>query len=494
MRWKKPLLIATGFGVAVAVVALIAPRPSPTSADDIIDGYVMEQYGTVAGAHVRFLGSTDFVVTGADGGFAMPAPAKATTITAWKDGYRIGAIKSDASQRRIILYKLPAEDNPSYFWVNPHESHDAAREEYGQRYRNDCSNCHDHIYNEWLSSPHSRAFEKPSRFRDMFFGLDGGGKTKGWGLIKERPDGEQVCASCHNPAPVEAQAAPPAESKVSSGGIHCDFCHKIVGGTGDIGLTHGKFGLEFLRPENWFGQVFYGPLEDSSRDVENTYSPFQKSSRLCASCHEGIVFGVRVYETYSEWQASPAGKAGVQCQECHMKPTGKMTNIAPLRGGLDRDPKTLANHTFFDGSHQDMLKNCVRLTLDVTPQRKAVVDLHVEGVGHRVPTGLPDRNLTLVVEAFDRSGKSLSTRNRVFAKVLKDYDGKSPAPFWRAVPEFEDNRLTPGKPERLEFSLPAGTAKVTAKLVYRKFWPEVAREKGWPDDAWVVAERTWEVP
>jgi hypothetical protein len=495
---KRPLLIATAVGVALGVIALIgrefAPRQSPMSAGVVFDGYVMDQFGTVPGAHVRFLGSTEFAVTGTDGGFTLILPTKPMRITAWRAGYRIGAIDSDAALHTIFLYKLPAEDNADYLWVNPHESHDAAREEYGQQYRNDCLNCHDHIFNEWLSSPHSRAFEKPSRFREMFFGLGSDGKTRGWGLIKERPDGEQVCASCHNPAPAMAQPALSAESKVSSGGIHCDFCHKIVGGAGEIGLTHGKYGFEFLRPKNWFGQVFYGPLEDSSRDVENTYSPFQKSSQLCASCHEGVVFGVRAYETYSEWQMSPAGRAGVQCQQCHMKPTGKMTNIAPGHDGVERDPMTLANHSFFDGSHRDMLKNCVRLSLDVTPTGKAVVQLSLEGVGHRVPTGLPDRNLTLVVETFDSDGKALRQEKKVFAKVLKDFEGRSPAPFWRAAPEFDDNRLTPGKPERLEFSLPASTAKVTAKLVYRKFWPEVTREKGWPDDAWLVAEATSATP
>ena len=43
-----------------------------------------------------------------------------------------------------------------------------------------------------------------------------------------------------------------------------------------------------------------------------------------ASGHEGVVFGVHVYSTYSEWLDSPARKQGRHCQDCHMKPTGTM--------------------------------------------------------------------------------------------------------------------------------------------------------------------------
>src|SRR5262249_34647051 len=342
-----------------------------------------------------------------------------------------------------------------------------------------CVHCHESIVNEWRSSAHGRRADH-SRFNDFFLGLAANGNRGTWSLMSEHPDGEKVCASCHDPAPLpKSERDRPAGTKF--GGVNCDFCSKIAGpGGGEIGLTHGKFGLDFLRPAS--GQVFFGPLEDAHRDDENSYSPFQTQSRLCASCHEGVVFGVRVYETYSEWQASPAGKGGVQCQQCHMKPTGKLTNIAPGRGGIERDPMTLANHTFFDGSHCDMLRNCLRLSIEValhTSGAKAIVNVAVEGVGHRVPTGLPDRNLTLVIEAFDRDGNKLGERSKVFAKVLKDWQGRSPVPFWRAAPEFDDSRLPPGKRERVEFSFPAGAAKVTAKLVYRKFWPEAMREKGW---------------
>ena len=86
----------------------------------------------------------------------------------------------------------------------------------------------------------------------------------------------------------------------------------------------------------------------------------------------------------------------------------------------------------------------------------------------------------------DLKGKA----GKLFAKVLKDWEGKSPVPFWRAAPEFDDSRLTPGQTESLEFTFPSSAASIRARLLYRKFWPEVIKQKGWPDDPWVVAEKT----
>src|SRR6185312_5640743 len=131
---------------------------------------------------------------------------------------------------------------------------------------------------------------------------------------------------------------------------------------------------------------------------EDAYSPFYRDSRYCAACHEGNVFGVSVYTTYSEWLASPAKRQGKHCQHCHMKPTGKLHNFAPGAGGIDRDPMTLGNHSFWDGSQGAMLRRCLKL--DVTRDGPTLtVSLTAAGVGHRVPTGFVERQLLLVVEA-----------------------------------------------------------------------------------------------
>jgi hypothetical protein len=304
---------------------------------------------------------------------------------------------------------------------------------------------------------------------------------------------------------------PEIEGVAATQGVHCDYCHKISGvGDGTTGVTHGRFNLDLLRPAE--GQLFFGPLEDVDRG-EDAYSPLYKDSKYCASCHEGIVFGVHVYSTFSEWRDSPAGKEGKQCQSCHMKPTGAMTNIAPDKGGIERDPMTLANHRFFAGSQEEMLKQSVKLSAKLEREEKSVrveIAVSADGVGHRVPTGFIDRHLLLVVEGRDAAGRSLALGDgpklppaagvalagrpgKLYAKLLKDEDGHAPIPFWRADLEPVDTRLAPGNIDSSSFRFPAATRSVQVRILYRRFWREVAAAKQWPDEDIVVAEQILDV-
>jgi hypothetical protein len=121
--------------------------------------------------------------------------------------------------------------------------------------------------------------------------------------------------------------------------------------------------------------------------------------------------------------------------------------------------------------------------------------VRADNVGHAVPTGFPDRNLLLVMQAFDGDGRELPCgATRLYAKQLVGQDGKSPAPFWRADPAFRDTRLRPGIADESVYTFPAAARSVRAKLLYREFWPETADAKGWPDNETTVRDVRVEVP
>ena len=188
-----------------------------------------------------------------------------------------------------------------------------------------------------------------------------------------------------------------------------------------------------------------------------------------------------------------------------MKSTGR-TNIAPGRGGIERDPETLSNHRFWDGSQQEMLKRC--LSLDVTLTRKknlhVQVSISAKGVGHRVPSGFIDRHLILVVEAFAGEkelsmirgaklpaavGQTLSGKaGHLFAKILRDSKGRFPVPFWRAGGTMTDTRLKPESTQHFEFAFPKQATQIRARLIYRRFWQEVIDAKGWKDQEILVKD------
>jgi hypothetical protein len=447
-----------------------------------------------------------------NGRFQLPRLPATARITAAKEGYFIAGAPA-ADNPVIRLSRLPERDCESYAWRNP--APDPARPL-------NCGNCHAAIHDEWARSGHAHASTN-KHFLNLYDGKDAHGRPdRGWSLLREHPDGAGVCAACHAPT---ARPNPQEDFDLRTavkglgelGGVHCDFCHKIQGpGRGTLGLTHGRYQLEFLRPEKAerspHGDLVFGPLDDVDRG-DDAFSRFQRDSRLCAACHEGVVFGVPVYTTYSEWLASPARRAGRSCQSCHMAPTGKMTNIAPGHGGIERDAMTLGNHRFFAGSQLDMLRRCLKLTATAERTRHGLrvdIALSVDGVGHRVPTGFVDRQLILVVEPIggtpnrallagptlpDTAGSALAGRpGRLYAKVLRDGDGRSPAPFWRADPDYLlDTRLTPGETDSISWLFAQGTEGVRVRVLHCRFWQVVADMKGWPDNETSILER-WLAP
>lgn len=491
-------------GPLLLVVSLPpAPPPSlpPVAVEAPLRGRVCTRRQPLAGATVRLKSTSNAVTTDSAGRFRLARGAAAAgRVTAWKEGYLIAGAPLTAHPLLLDLRPLPKEDNEEYEWVDPAPDPKAAH---------NCANCHAEIYREWQHSGHAHA-ATGRHFRDLYAGTTAGGEEGGWSLLGEHPLGAGVCASCHAPT---VPIGDPARSDltrvqdVAAAGVHCDFCHKVAGdGEGTLGLTHGRYKLNLLRPSE--GQLFFGPLDDVDRG-EDAYSAFYKDSRYCAACHEGVVFGVHVYSTYSEWLDSPARRDGLHCQDCHMKPTGRMSNIAPGKGGIERDPWTLGNHRFFSGSREDMLRKCLKVSATITRQgsrARVLVTVHVEGAGHRVPTGFIDRHLILSVEGLGRKGKPVAVLagpvlpaaagpelagqpGRLYAKLLHDDKGNSPVPFWRVAAEAIDTRLRPGRTERTVFDFAPELARLRVRLLYRRFWQEVARTKGWPDRDVVVVER-----
>jgi hypothetical protein len=461
-----------------------------------VSGIVTAGAGPVGGATVHVQGQPfPCAATDKSGRFFLEVePKPGARLTAAKSGFFIGGCLMEARALHIALEPLPASDHETYAWV-PAKSQTADDQA--------CAGCHRAIHEEWFESGHARA-ANGRRFLSLY-----------GDLLKDLPDGAGVCSSCHaptiafdNPAFYDLREA----SGVAAEGVHCDYCHKIKeAATSKVGLTHGRFALQLLRPSR--GQLFFGPLDDAHRG-NDVYLPLYGESSYCAPCHEGTVFGVHVYGTYSEWLESPARRAGKSCQSCHMAPSGRLSNIAPGAGGVERDPATLANHRFFAGSQAEMLRAALRVSVACKPHSAAMsvsITVTAQGAGHRVPTGFPDHNLILLVEGFAADGRSLSPNGgasqlpdllaqpeiglpgKLYAKQLRGWDNERPVPFWRATPNFVDSRLHPEEPDRSEYSFPRDLRRLRIRLVYRRFWEAVRRAKSWPADEITVLDHTIEI-
>ena len=496
----------------------LAPVVESVTADHLIVGMVVGERGPLPGARVRIKGQPELALSDKQGRFQLERPSgdkinSQLTVTAWKDGHFIGGASLGDDSVTVRLKAHTRKDCRSYQWIDP--TPDPLKE-------HNCGNCHGEIYREWKSSGHARS-AVGRRFLNLYEGTDWHGRPgSSWSLLDEHPDGAGVCAACHTPSAVPVGVVDSDELNVEgvhSKGVHCDFCHKIADVSEEyLGLSHGAFGLSLLRPAE--GQLFFGPLDDVDRG-EDTFSPLQQESRLCASCHEGIVFGIPVYTTYSEWLASPAYGEGKQCQSCHMTPTGLMTNIAPDSGGIERDPRTLGSHSFLPGGLDAMLRRCLHVDVEAVrvtqkggadqtgsnaPSLRVTVQVEARDVGHRVPTGFIDRHLILLVDALGDTesrtmlisgpqlpmavGESLSGQpGRLFAKLLRSPQGESPVPFWRAGAVPTDTRLQPKTPVVTHFTFAGSIYKIRVRLIYRRFWKTVADDKGWPNNDILVVDK-----
>jgi hypothetical protein len=287
----------------------------------------------------------------------------------------------------------------------------------------------------------------------------------------------------------------------------------------------GILSLKLRRPHSEEQQLFFGTLTDVSRD-RDSYLPLQSKGEFCAACHFGVFGGVVsnmkvtggtvIYNSYGEWLNSPYSdpQTGKTCQDCHMPRKDTAYSVFPQRGGVSRDYVDYHDHTMPGASNQSLLQNAVTMTSTAAHDGGRLnvrVSITNDKTGHAVPTDAPMRSAMLVVEALDANGKRLPLKGgptlpswtgnyagqagKAFARILKDnWTGETPATaFWRSVTEVEDTRLFPFATDTTEYSfdLPdGGAATVNVKLVYRRAFEKLAKQKGWNDPDIIMAETT----
>lgn len=405
-----------------------------------------------------------------------------------------GRIKNNNNQ--IFLNKVEPLDSNKYLWVHPFEG------------EQNCNTCHAAIVNEWKHSGHAQS-SVGYRFLEMIGEKKNDGKpVQGWSLSRDLPEGKTVCVSCHAPGVGAGQAGLENIEEVVGVdrlGVHCDFCHKVGGiKQKEVGLAHGRDLLELYRPEK--GQVFFGPMKNAKRN-DNSFTPVFQQSVFCASCHEGTMFGIHAYTTFSEWKKSPAAAQGLQCQACHMKPDGKMENIAPGKGGIKRNPMELASHQLMPGGLKLMLQSSISHQEEIIRSEKDTlvrVRIKAINVGHKIPTGYIDRHLILELRATG-GGKEIlplegdlipiwadvdlaGNAGVVFARPLLDHGKKQLQPFWLASEDLIDTRLEPEVTREHIWKFPKELESLKVQMIYRPFWKEQQKIKKWSNQDLLIFE------
>tara|TARA_B100001123_G_scaffold226926_1_gene255360 strand:- start:4534 stop:6297 length:1764 start_codon:yes stop_codon:yes gene_type:complete len=209
-----------------------------------------------------------------------------------------------------------------------------------------CANCHEQIFEEWRSSSHAYASISP-----MFHKFE-------QAINNLAPTIGSFCVRCH--ATVGTQMGEPRElplwerSQVAREGVTCITCHRVS-------ETYLRVnGERHIVPGNIF-QPVYGPYDGSGVDavVDEAsayrvatnesergnqihteaieFSPISKSE-FCIGCHQVAVnLGIKLEVVWEQFRDSPAFRAGVTCQDCHM------SAVPGVASGKSRGPSAVVN-------------------------------------------------------------------------------------------------------------------------------------------------------
>jgi len=213
----------------------------------------------------------------------------------------------------------------------------------------ECAHCHPRQYKEWSRSMHAYAQHSPVFEAFTLTMVERTGGTIG-----------TFCTRCHTPIGVSlgetASLRNVHRSRISMEGVTCVVCHRMqkpfYKASGRIPVTPGEvsMGCEF--------GPFSDPVNPDGSSHPAAGNRLMTQSTMCGTCHDVTSpEGVRLEEAFSEWQNSPAAKAGISCQDCHMgpipgvpvdrihRPIGKIAVVPGVDPSMLPD-RPLSNHSF----------------------------------------------------------------------------------------------------------------------------------------------------
>ncbi|HET6363938.1 MAG TPA: multiheme c-type cytochrome [Nitrospirota bacterium] len=305
-----------------------------------------------------------------------------------------------------------------------------------------CGKCHREIYNEWAESMHGQAWTDP------YFQVD------------SRFDGsQQICLNCHTPLVNQQQSLvlgfrdrdkfdpvlapnPEYDAALRDEGVTCAVCH----------IRNGRI---------------VGPFRTERAPHAVEYDPgMSRGMKPCLRCH--VVMGKR-WDTF--YAMPPCGtvaeieKGGheVDCIGCHMP-------VVVRPAAAETTAREGRRHQFQGGHAPELVKQALRVEHKLEAG-ELVVTLTNTGASHYLPTGTPDRHLTLELRLLGSSGQVLAEKVCTMKRYI----------LWRPfIVDLRDTRLPYGQWREFGFSVikrGSDTPAVVDVTVRYHFLDEARRKK-----------------
>ncbi len=297
-----------------------------------------------------------------------------------------------------------------------------------------CGECHPDIFAEWRTSTHAQAWTDVQFQSEM-----------------TKSENRWLCRNCHTPLlnqmPVWAVGLeaddverpiyvdnPTVDLELRDEGITCASCHVRDG------VIEGPTGIETKSH----------PTRKADRFNDET---------ICLACHQAVRSYpgkdfICVFETGKEWRDGPYNR--YSCQFCHMQPV-----VRPQ--AVDEPPRPGRRHYWPGagiykvegfGPPLDQLGFGLGVEVEAASDR-LLVTLSNSAAAHLLPTGDPERHISVEVDFRDAAGVPVGEPHRMRIGQIWEW--------WPEPRKLDDNRLAPL--EQRVVSIEAPAAAVSWRLV-----------------------------
>ena len=331
----------------------------------------------------------------------------------------------------------------------------------------ECASCHQEFFDEWSTTIHSQAWTDP--YFQVDFRFDGS---------------QQICKNCHIPLDRQQEytvlgfrdkdkwdpilkANPDFDPELQHEGVTCAACH----------LREGKILGTF-----------------GSDEAPHPIQKIESGNEICVKCHVvggerwdtffrfppcGTVAEIIATKTTNKEEPKPPSRgpsgekvvedvAALDCIGCHMP----LVERALVEGGKIRPVR---QHLWRGGHDPEMVKSGLSINLkEETPpspgKRRFTLSITNVGAAHYLPTGTPDRHLTVQLRVLDGGGRVLVEKQHTLKRTI----------LWRPfIIELWDTRLPRGQLRTygIEFSTSEKRRPATVEAVVRYFLVDEKRRK-----------------
>ena len=298
----------------------------------------------------------------------------------------------------------------------------------------ECATCHRKFKKEWSTTIHSQAWTDP------YFQVD-------WRFDSS----PQICKNCHIPLDRQQEFKvvgfndvekwdpilepnPDFDARLQHEGVTCTVCHlrggKIVGVIGNTAAPHPVEKIEHANLICVRCHVVSGERWDTFFKIP----PCGTVAEIQTSRDKVFV------EDSSEMSVKEIASLG--CVDCHM-PVVKRPLVpgGPLR--------TARKHLWRGGHDPAMVKKGLTISFSKTKSKtkdtnklRFTLTITNSGAAHYIPTGTPDRHLTVQLRALDQQGKVIKEEIHTLKRTV----------MWRPfIVDLWDTRLRPK--ETREYSI-----------------------------------------